>query len=65
MTQPFFNLVLSWYVVVLLKQHIENMYFSQFSPSAGFMAEAFCWLFPWSVKEKVSTIFYDIAFNYC
>ena len=33
-------------------QHGENTAFSPVFPLAGFMAEAFCWLFPCYFKEK-------------
>ena len=40
------------YVVVSSLQHGENTAFSPVFPLAGFMAEAFCWLFPRNAIEK-------------
>ena len=45
------------YVVVSSLQHGENTAFSPVFPLVGFMAEVFCWLFPWNVIEKGINLF--------
>ena len=44
-------------MVVSSLQYGEKTAFSPVFPLAGFMAEAFCWLFPWNVIEKGINLF--------